>query len=89
MRPNLKFAVIHQYRKEYPIRAMCAFFSVSRSGYYRYVQHLDAPEKDAGIAEMIRQCHRECGRTYGYRLSLIHISEPTRHKLTTRMPSSA
>ncbi|MFG6351843.1 MAG: IS3 family transposase [Oscillospiraceae bacterium] len=59
--------MIHQYRKEYPIRAMCAFFSVSRSGYYRYVQHLDAPEKDAGIAEMIRQCHRDCGRTYGYR----------------------
>lgn len=46
---------------------MCAFFGVSRSGYYRYVQHLDAPEKDADIAEMIRQCHRECGRTYGYR----------------------
>lgn len=67
MKGGIKFAVIHQYRKEYPIQAMCAFFGVSRSGYYRYVRHMDKPEKDAGVAEIIRQCHQECGRTYGYR----------------------
>ena len=67
MRAKIKFSVIHQYRDEYPIHAMCAFFSVSRSGYYRYAQHLGVPEKDKAIAEMIRQCHGECGRTYGYR----------------------
>ena len=67
MKAKIKFDVIHQYRNEYPIQAMCAFFGVSRSGYYRYVQHLDTPQKDMGIAEMIGQCHRECGRTYGYR----------------------
>lgn len=49
MKGGIKFAVIHQYRKEYPIQAMCAFFGVSRSGYYRYVRHMDKPEKDAGI----------------------------------------
>ena len=46
---------------------MCAYFGVSRSGYYRYVQHLDKPKKDKNVAEMIRQCHQSCHRTYGYR----------------------
>ena len=58
---EIKFDVIPQYRSEYPIQVMRAFFGVSRSGYYRYIQHLDTPKKDAGVAEMIRQCHRECG----------------------------
>lgn len=73
MRARIKFGVIHQYRNEYPIQAMCAFFGVSRSGYYRYVQHLDTPKKDMSVAEMIRQCHRECGRTYGYRRAKIWL----------------
>ena len=73
MRAKIKFDVIHQYRNEYPIQAMCVFFGVSRSGYYRYVQHLDTPKKDVGVAEMIRQCHRECGRTYGYRRAKIWL----------------
>lgn len=46
---------------------MCAFFGVSRSGYYRYARHLHMPRKDEKIADMIRQCHQLCGRTYGYR----------------------
>lgn len=78
MKGGIKFAVIHQYRKEYPIQAMCAFFGVSRSGYYRYVRHMDKPEKDAGVAEMIRQCHQECGRTYGYRRVKIWLEREKR-----------
>ncbi len=73
MKAKVKFDVIHQYRSEYPIQAMCAFFGVSRSGYYRYVQHLDTPRKGMGVAEMIRQCHQECGRTYGYRRAKIWL----------------
>ena len=67
MRPCVKFSVIHQYREKYPVQAMCACFGVSRSGYYRYVQRLDKPRKDKYVAEMIRQCHQSCHRTYGYR----------------------
>ena len=34
---------------------MCAFFAVSRSGYYAFVDRLDRPEKDAILAETIAQ----------------------------------
>ena len=50
---------------------MCDFFSVSRSGYYRYIKHKDKPQKDERLAIMIAQCQQECGRTYGYRR--VHI----------------
>ena len=81
---KIKFDVIHQYRNEYPIQAMCAFFGVSRSGYYRYIQHLDTPKKDVGVAEMIRQCHQECGRTYGYRRVKIWLEREKRISLNEK-----
>ena len=46
---------------------MCAFFAVSRSGYYAFVHHLDRPEKDAALAETIAQQQERSFRTYGYR----------------------
>ena len=71
----MKFAVIHQYRKQYSIQIMCRFFGISRSGYYRYVKNLDRPRKNAGIADMIRQCHQTCHRTYGYRRVRIWLEQ--------------
>ena len=46
---------------------MCAFFAVSRSGYYAFVHRLDRPEKDAALAEIIAQQRERSFRTYGYR----------------------
>lgn len=46
---------------------MCRFFEVSRSGYYGYVSRMDIPAKDLPLAEKIRECQCECGKTYGYR----------------------
>ena len=67
MRPKAKFAVIHRHRDEYPISVMCRFFGVSRSGYYAFVHRLGSPEKDAGLAEDIRQQQKRSLGTYGYR----------------------
>ena len=50
---------------------MCRFFSVSRSGYYDYLKRMDIPAKDLPLAEKIRECQANCGRTYGYRR--VHI----------------
>lgn len=50
---------------------MCRFFEVSRSGYYDYVKRMDIPAKDLPLAEKIKECQEECGRTYGYRR--VHI----------------
>ena len=46
---------------------MCAFFAVSRSGYYAFVQRLGRPEKDAALAELIAQQRERSFHTYGYR----------------------
>ena len=50
---------------------MCKFFQVSRSGYYGYVARMDTPASDLPLAEKIRDCQEQCGKTYGYRR--VHI----------------
>ena len=46
---------------------MCKFFGVSRSGYYDFIHRLANPEKDAVLAEKIRQQQKLSNKTYGYR----------------------
>ena len=49
------------------IAAMCKFYEVSRSGYYRYKQHKAMPNKDAPLASMIAECQNTRGKIHGYR----------------------
>ena len=67
MRAKAKYAVIYRHREQYPVSVMCRFFSVSRSGYYGFVKRMNRPEKDAALAETIRQQQDKCFHTYGYR----------------------
>ena len=67
VRTSIKYEIIHRHRAEYPITVMCRFFGVSRSGYYDYVKRIGQPERDAELAEQIRQCQEQTGKTYGYR----------------------
>ena len=67
MRPKAKYAVIHRHCNEYPISVMCAFFGVSRSGYYDFVKRMGKPERDAELAEEIWKCQTRSDSTYGYR----------------------
>lgn len=46
---------------------MCAFFEVSRSGYYDYVKRMDRPTFDAALAKQIALCQKQSRKTYGYR----------------------
>ena len=62
---------IYRNKDKYSISEMCRFFSVSRSGYYDYLKRMDIPAKDLPLAEKIRECQANCGRTYGYRR--VHI----------------
>ena len=71
MRTSVKFKVIYRHKDKYSISEMCRFFKVSRSGYYGYVSRMDIPAWDLPLAEKIRECQEECGRTYGYRR--VHI----------------
>ena len=63
--------VIYRHRDKYSISEMCRFFNVSRSGYYDCVKRMDIPAKDLALAEKIKECQENCGKTYGYRR--VHI----------------
>ena len=63
--------VIYRHKDKYSISEMCRFFEVSRSGYYDYVKRMDTPASDLPLAEKIRDCQEQCGKTYGYRR--VHI----------------
>ena len=67
MKPAVKYHIIYRHREEYPISVMCAFFEVSRSGYYAFVHRLGKPEKEAALAELIAQQRERSFHTYGYR----------------------
>ena len=71
MRTSVKYLVINRHREKYAISDMCRFFSVSRSGYYDYAKRMDIPAKDLPLAEKIKECQEQCGKTYGYRR--VHI----------------
>ena len=63
--------VIYRHKDKYSISEMCRFFKVSRSGYYGFVSRMDTPARDLPLAEKIRECQEQCGKTYGYRR--VHI----------------
>ncbi len=67
MRPKVKYAVIYRHRNEYPVSATCKFFEVSRSGYYDFVKRLGKRERDADLADKIRERQDKTEKTYGYR----------------------
>lgn len=46
---------------------MCKFFEVSRSGYYDFSKRYGKPERDAELAEKIKECQNKTDKTYGYR----------------------
>ena len=71
MKTSVKYMVIYRHKDKYSVSEMCRFFCVSRSGYYAYVSRMDIPTKDILLAERIRECQENCGKTYGYRR--VHI----------------
>jgi len=50
---------------------MCAFFEVSRSGYYDFLKRMDKPDQDETLAKEIEKCQKHSRKTYGYRR--VHI----------------
>lgn len=67
MKASAKYRVIYRYRDKYPIKFMCEFFCVSRSGYYDFFKRIEKPDKDSLIADQIIECQKQTHKTYGYR----------------------
>lgn len=80
MRPRVKYDVIYQHRKEYPVKVMCQFFDVSRSGYYGFVHRIGQPEADAALAGMIAVQNERSFRTYGYRRMCLWLNNQGIHR---------
>ena len=67
MKAAIKYEVIYCRSKKYPVRIMCKFFGVSRSGYYDYIKRRRLPPRNTELVELVSECQKSCGRTYGYR----------------------
>ena len=80
MKPKVKYMVIYRHREQYSVSEMCLFFNVSRSGYYDYVKRMDVPAWDLPLAEKIRECQEQCGKTYGYRRVQIWLERNGIHR---------
>lgn len=66
MTPKFKYQVIYRHRNRYPIATMCAFFGISRSGYYDFLKRLSQPVKNEEIITLIKEYREVCDKTYGY-----------------------
>jgi len=74
VKAEIKFIAILRNTGKYPIKYMCEFFEVSRSGYYAFKNRHDIPSKDEYLAGLIRKCQQETHGTYGYRRVKIWLS---------------
>lgn len=67
MKAEIKYTAIMRNIGKYPVKGMCEFFGVSRSGYYAFAKRHDNPVKDEALAGLIRECQHGAHGTYGYR----------------------
>ena len=61
-----QYRAIRRNRQEYPVKAMCEFFGVSRAVYYVWVKHLEQPNPHAEHNRLIQETYEKSHKTYGY-----------------------
>jgi len=49
------------------VKAMCKFFSVSRAGYYAWVQRMEQEDRETTNKQLIQEAYDKSHQTYGYR----------------------
>jgi len=84
VKPSIKYLAIYRYKDKYPIKTMCKFFEVSRSGYYDYTHRMDKTDNDLEIAAYIEECQQKCGKTYGYRRVRIWLEQKQNVRLNRK-----
>lgn len=86
---EIRFRIIYRFRDKYTLEELCKMLDVSRSGYYKWFNRKNAPDKDNIMADLIRECHEKARRTYGYRRVKIWILRETgliiNHKAVLRI----
>ena len=63
----MKYAIVYQHRKQYPVRMMCRAMSVSRSGYYDWQGRPESARTrhHRELTEKINHFHQVSRETYG------------------------
>ena len=63
----MKFGFVHEHRRIWPVRVMCAALGLSVSGYYAWRCRRESPRAAAGrvLLDDIRRIHGESSGTYG------------------------
>lgn len=88
MRAEIKYIAITQNAGKYPVRDMCKFFKVSRSGYYAFMKRQNRSSQEEYLAALIRKCQQKTQGTYGYRRVGIWLKRQgiqTNHKAVLRI----
>jgi Transposase and inactivated derivatives len=68
VRKEVKFECIQKFKRIYPIKDMCKYFNISRSGYYAFVKRKYKPNPDKMLMDLIKECHSiRFQNTYGCR----------------------
>jgi putative transposase len=88
VKPEIKYIAIQRYAGKYPVKQMCEFFGVSRSGYYAFLKNHRDHSVEGALAEQIAQCQKETRYTYGYRrvgIWLERHGQRVNHKVVLRI----
>ena len=88
MKPEIKYSAIQRNAGKYPVKQMCKFFEVSRSGYYAFLKRPTVNSAEEALAQQIAQCQTETGSTYGYRRVCIWLErhgQCVNHKAVLRI----
>lgn len=67
MKAQIKYMAIARHAGDHPIKLMCEFFGVSRSGYYAFINRQDRLSHEKHLVCLIQKCQEESHGTYGYR----------------------
>src|SRR5512138_409094 len=62
-----QYRSIYHHRGQYPVKAMCAFFGVSRAAYYAWGGRLEQGDRDQERMEQVQQAYEASHKVYGYR----------------------
>jgi len=76
----IKYLAIYKNKGKHPIKTMCGFFEVSKSGYYDFVKRMNNPDRDEALAKDISECQTKCRKTYGYRRVHIWLEKEKQRK---------
>jgi putative transposase len=84
----VKYIAIQRHAGKYPIKQMCEFFKVSRSGYYAFLKSQREHNAESALAKQIAQCQQVTHSTYGYRRVCIWLErhgQRVNHKAVLRI----